>query len=133
MGKARSFVHSAALHATVMTIATGFLSLRTFASTQIVPGSLDVRWQQGAQDCKITTEESLQVHAYNPQNVHPPSESLRELRRQLYLSFDWLGSALLIDTGAIADAQKMPLADLVLKLLPREGKRETAAARGAYS
>jgi hydroxyacylglutathione hydrolase len=119
-GKARSFAHSAALHATVMAIATGFLSFQTFASTQIVPGSLDVRWQQGAQDCKITTEESLQVHAYNPQTYI--------LRQSLCASFEGnfiylligLDQALLIDTGAVADPQKMPLAKQVLELLPEK-------------
>ena len=123
-GKARSFAHSAALHATVIAIASGFLSLRTFASTQIVRGSLDVRWQQGAQDCKVTTEESLQVHAYNPQTYI--------LRQSLCASFEGnfiyllIGSdrALLIDTGAIADPQKMPLADQVLKLLPEKGNEK---------
>jgi hypothetical protein len=100
-----------------MAIATGFLSLKTFASAQIVPGSLDVRWQQGAQDCKVTTEKSVQVHVYNPKTYI--------LRQSLCTSFEGnfiyllIGSdrALLIDTGAVADPQKMPLAKQVLELL----------------
>jgi hydroxyacylglutathione hydrolase len=108
------------LRATVMAIATGFLSLKASASAQIVPGSLDVRWQQGAQDCKGTSEETLQVHPYNSQTYI--------LRQSLCASFEGnfiyllIGSdrALLIDTGAIADPQKMPLAKQVLKLLPEK-------------
>jgi glyoxylase-like metal-dependent hydrolase (beta-lactamase superfamily II) len=95
-----------------------FLCLAARASSHIVPGSMDVRWHEGAQDCNATPEEPLQVHAYNAQTYI--------LRQSLCASFEGnflyllVGSdkALLIDTGAIADPQKMPLAKTILELLP---------------
>ena len=95
-----------------------FLCLAAGASSQIVPGSMDVRWHEGAQDCNATPEEPLQVHAYNAQTYI--------LRQSLCASFEGnflyllVGSdkALLIDTGAIAEPQKMPLAKTIVELLP---------------
>ena len=95
-----------------------FLFLAARASSQIVPGSMDVRWHEGAQDCTATPEEPLQVHAYNAQTYI--------LRQSLCASFEGnflyllVGSdkALLIDTGAIAEPQKMPLAKTIVELLP---------------
>jgi len=88
---------------------------------QIVPGSMDVRWNPGAADCKTDTQPPLQVHQYEPQTYI--------LRQNLCLSpegnflFLLIGDqkALLIDTGAIADAAKMPVAKTVLELLPQRG------------
>ena len=88
---------------------------------QIVPGSMDVRWNPGAPDCKTDTQPPLQVHQYEPQTYI--------LRQNLCLSpegnflFLLIGDqkALLIDTGAIADAAKMPVAKTVLGLLPQRG------------
>ena len=88
---------------------------------QIVPGSMDVHWNPGAADCKTDTQPPLQVHQYEPQTYI--------LRQNLCLSpegnflFLLIGDqkALLIDTGAIADAAKMPVAKTVLGLLPQRG------------
>jgi hydroxyacylglutathione hydrolase len=88
---------------------------------QIVPGSMDVHWNPGAADCKTDTQPPLQVHQYEPQTFI--------LRQNLCLSpegnflFLLIGDqkALLIDTGAIADAAKMPVAKIVLGLLPQRG------------
>jgi len=88
---------------------------------QLVPGSMDVHWNPGAEDCKTDTQPPLQVHQYEPQTFI--------LRQNLCLSaegnflFLLIGSqkALLIDTGAIADAGKMPVAKTVLGLLPAHG------------
>jgi hydroxyacylglutathione hydrolase len=95
-----------------------FLCLDTRASSQIVQGSMDVHWHEGAHDCNAAPKEPLRVHAYNAQTYI--------LRQDLCLSFEGnfiyllIGSdkALLIDTGAIADPQKMPLAKTILELLP---------------
>jgi hydroxyacylglutathione hydrolase len=88
---------------------------------QIVPGSMDVHWNPGVADCKTDTQPPLQVHQYEPQTYI--------LRQNLCLSpegnflFLLIGDqkALLIDTGAIADAAKMPVAKTVLGLLPQRG------------
>ncbi len=103
---------------TIIAALAAFLCLATWASSQVVPGSMDVRWHEGAQDCNATPEELLQVHAYNAQTYI--------LRQSICASFEGnflyllIGSdkALLIDTGVIADPQKMPLAKTILELLP---------------
>lgn len=91
------------------------------AAAQLVPGSMDVHWDAGAADCTKVSLPPLQVHAYNQQTFL--------LRQNLCSTFEapflylLIGSseALLIDTGDVADSQKMPLAKTVLGLLPSAG------------
>src|SRR5437899_2458746 len=103
-------------------VATGmalsaFLLTATLAWSQPVPGSLDVHWNEGASDCSATPQDPLQVHKYEPQTFI--------LRQSLCADFEanfiylLIGSdkALLIDTGAVADPRKMPLAKTILELL----------------
>src|ERR1043166_2748949 len=94
------------------------------AASEPVQGSLPAQWNNGAEDCAAASEPSLQVHAYDPQTFI--------LRQSLCASFEGnflyllVGSdkALLIDTGAIADPEKMPLAKTILELLPdKDGKK----------
>ena len=94
------------------------------ASSEPVRGSLPAQWNAGADDCAAASQPPLQVHAYDPQTFI--------LRQNLCASFEGnfiyllVGSdkALLIDTGAIADPQKMPLAKTILELLPdKDGKK----------
>jgi hydroxyacylglutathione hydrolase len=85
-----------------------------------VPGSLDVHWDEGAADCGAAARQPLQVHRYEPQTYI--------LRQSLCASFEGnfiyllIGSekALLIDTGAIEEPEKMPLAKTVMELLPNK-------------
>ena len=100
------------------------LSSVASGSSEPVKGSLPAQWNIGAQDCAATSEPPLQVYAYEPQTFI--------LRQSLCASFEGnfiyllVGSdkALLIDTGAIADPQKMPLAKTILELLPdKDGKK----------
>jgi len=92
------------------------------ASAQVASGSMDVRWSEGAEDCKTAPPpELIQVHQYNAQTFI--------LRESLCATFEapfiylLLGSAraLLIDTGAVEDPKKMPLAETVMDLLPNVG------------
>ena len=88
---------------------------------RLVPGSLDVRWNAGADDCGAHPQPPIQLHEYEAQTFI--------LRQNLCVSpegnFIYLligrQKALLIDTGAIADPGKMPLAKTVLELLPTRG------------
>lgn len=87
------------------------------AWSQVVPGSMDVHWDQGAANCKTNSQPSLQVHRYNPQTFI--------LRENLCATFEapfmylLIGSsrALLIDTGDVEEASKMPLAQTVMQLI----------------
>jgi hydroxyacylglutathione hydrolase len=89
--------------------------------SQIVPGTLDVHWNEGAKDCKRSPQPPLQVHAYNPQTFI--------LRENLCSTFEapfiflLVGSskALLLDTGDVSDPKQMPLAETVLSLIPTVG------------
>ena len=88
---------------------------------QLVPGSMNVHWNEGAANCSGNQLPPLQVHEYNPQTII--------LRENLCATFEapflylLIGStrALLIDTGAIADPAIMPLANTVMGLLTKDG------------
>jgi glyoxylase-like metal-dependent hydrolase (beta-lactamase superfamily II) len=89
-----------------------------------VPGSLPAQWNVGAENCAASPQPPLQVHAYEQQTfILRQSPCVNPEANFLYLL---IGSqkALLIDTGAVADPKKMPLAQTVLSLLPsKDGVR----------
>jgi len=88
---------------------------------ELVPGSMDVHWHEGAPNCAGSSQPPLQVHQYNGQTFI--------LREDLCSTFEapfiylLIGSkkAILIDTGDVADPGQMPLAKTVLSLLPGDG------------
>src|SRR5215831_15069508 len=88
------------------------------AWSQTVPGSMDVHWNAGTSDCATSSKPLLQVHRYEAQTFI--------LRQNLCANFEGnflyllIGSerALLIDSGAVADAARMPLPTTVQELLP---------------
>jgi len=100
---------------------SGLLLAHTVALAQIVPGSMDVHWQPGAKDCSATPEKPLQVHAYNLQTFILRQSLCADVEGNLIYLLIGSERALLIDTGAVADAEKMPLARLVMELLPARG------------
>jgi len=84
---------------------------------------MDVHWNQGSEDCVKNPQPPIQVHQYNAQTF-----ILRESLCATYEApFIYLligkTKALLIDTGAVADAKTMPLAQTVISLLPKGGSR----------
>jgi len=89
--------------------------------SQLVPGSMEVHWNGGSPDCAKNPQPALQQHAYNTTTFI--------LRENLCTTFEapfmylLIGSskALLIDTGDIADAKVVPLAETVMVLLPGDG------------
>ena len=98
-------------------------SILSPAHSQIVPGTMDVHWNEGSKDCIKNPQPPLQVHRYNAQTF-----ILRESLCATYEApFIYLligkTKALLIDTGAVADAKTMPLAQTVISLLSNEGSR----------
>jgi hydroxyacylglutathione hydrolase len=88
---------------------------------QIVPGSMDVHWNEGSPNCANHPQPPLQLHPYNSRTF--------VLRESLCTTFEapfvylLIGStkALLVDTGDVADPKVVPLADTVMHLLPGEG------------
>jgi hydroxyacylglutathione hydrolase len=112
------------------TLAKAVLSLATMlccaapARSEPVPGPLPAQWNIGAEDCAVSPQAPLQVYTYEPQTfIFRQSPCADPEANFLYLL---VGSqkALLIDTGAVADPVKMPLAKTVLSLLPlKDGVR----------
>jgi len=47
-----------------------------------VPGSLDVQWNEGAEDCKTATMAPIQVHQYEPQTFILRRASVRISKRR---------------------------------------------------
>lgn len=86
---------------------------------QVMTGSMEVKWREGASDCQKNPQPPLQVHRYN-ERTFILRESLCATLEGPFL-YLLLGSqrALLIDTGAVSDAQAMPLARVVRGLLPQ--------------
>jgi len=98
-------------------------SILSPAHSQLVPGTMDVHWNEGSEDCIKNPQPPLQVHRYNAQTF-----ILRESLCATYEApFVYLligkTKALLIDTGAVADAKTMPLAQTVISFLANGGSR----------
>jgi len=91
------------------------------AKAQLVPGSMDIHWNEGSANCAKDPQPPLQQHPYNTRTFI--------LRENLCTTFEapfmylLVGStkALLIDSGDIADPNVVPLADTVMRLLPGDG------------
>jgi hydroxyacylglutathione hydrolase len=84
---------------------------------------MNVHWNEGSKDCVKNPQPPIQVHRYNADTF-----ILRENLCATYEApfiFLLIGKtkALLIDTGAVADAKTMPLAQTVISLLASEGSR----------
>jgi len=100
----------------------GLLSAQVYADP--VPGDMTVQWDAGAANCQAHSSHPLQVHRYD-QNTYILRESLCQTYEGPFV-YLLIGAsrALLIDTGDVTDASKMPLASTVLGLLPTvNGKR----------
>jgi len=98
-------------------------SIISSVDSQIVPGTMDVHWNAGSEDCIKSPQPPLQVHRYNAQTF-----ILRESLCATYEApFIYLligkTKALLIDTGAVVDPKIMPLAQTVISLLANDGSK----------
>jgi hydroxyacylglutathione hydrolase len=105
--------------ATLLTLAAILFSASPVLA-EPVPGSLAAQWNIGAEDCAASPQPRLQVHTYEPQTFilrQSPCASFEANFIYLLVGSD---KALLIDTGAVADPQAMPLAKTVLELLPEK-------------
>lgn len=88
---------------------------------QPVPGSLDVHWNEGAADCAAAPQDLLQVHAYEPQTIILRQSPCADFEANFIYLLIGSDKALLIDTGAVADPDRMPLAATISTLLPEQG------------
>src|SRR4030095_3058656 len=98
-------------------------SILSPAHSQLVPGTMEGHWNEGSDDCFKNPQPPIQVHRYNAQTF-----ILRENLCATYEApFIYLligkTKGLLIDTGAVADANTMPLAETVISLLANGGSK----------
>jgi glyoxylase-like metal-dependent hydrolase (beta-lactamase superfamily II) len=103
------------------TLVTGLLLLALHAWGEPVPGSLDVHWSEGAEDCKQATLPPLQVHQYEPQTYILRQSFCADFEAPLMYLLIGADEALLIDTGAVADTPQIGLTKTVMDLLPNKG------------
>jgi hydroxyacylglutathione hydrolase len=95
-----------------------WLSPPSLAPAQLVPGSMDVHWNAGASDCAATPQPRLQVHPYNSTTFILRENPCSTAEAPFLYLLVGSSKALLIDTGDVADAGKMPVAQTVMDLLP---------------
>lgn len=98
-----------------------FLIVSTAAFSHVVPGSLDVHWNEGAKNCAAAPQAPLQVHVYEAQTFILRQSPCADFEANFLYLLVGSSKALLIDTGAVGDRSRMPLADTVLRLLPDVG------------
>lgn len=87
----------------------------------LATGSMDVKWDAGAEDGHAGPHAPIQVHSYNAQTFIL-RENLRDTWEAPFM-YLLVGSrqALLIDTGDISDPKVAPLEQTVMALLPGDG------------
>jgi hydroxyacylglutathione hydrolase len=112
-------VLSLALAKTLLSLAT-ILYCGKSAWSEPVPGSLPAQWNIGAENCAPSPQAPLQVHAYEPQTFILRQNPCADPEANFLYLLVGSQKALLIDTGAVADPNKMPLAQTVLSLLPHK-------------
>jgi len=88
---------------------------------QMVPGTMDVQWNEGAPDCAKSPQPPLQVHAYNAQTFILRENPCATAEAPFMYLLIGSSKALLIDTGDVADPKQMPLARTVFSLLTKDG------------
>src|SRR5215213_5226362 len=102
-----------------LTVALLLLAARAWGDP--VAGSLDVRWDDGSEDCEKATAAPIQIHRYEPQTIILRQSFCSDFEAPLIYLLIGDDEALLIDTGAVEDPAKMPLAKTVMELLPSKG------------
>ena len=103
-------------------LAVGFLFLAARAWSDPVPGSLDVHWNEGAEDCDKATMAPIQVHQYEPQTFILRQSFCSNFEAPLLYLLIGEEEALLVDTGAVPDSPQMPVVKTVMDLLPDKGE-----------
>ncbi|HKU17612.1 MAG TPA: MBL fold metallo-hydrolase [Steroidobacteraceae bacterium] len=101
-------------------LVVGTLLLAARAWGEPVAGSLDIHWNEGAEDCGKALHEPLQVDRYEPQTLILRQSLCSSFEAPLLYLLIGADEALLIDTGAVEDAAQMPLAKTVMDLLPEK-------------
>ena len=118
----RRFV-SRSSDATLLMLA-GILLLALPAWAEPVSGSLPTQWNIGAEDCAASPQPPLQVHTYEPQTFILRQSPCANFEANFIYLLIGSDKALLIDTGAVADPQAMPLAKTIMELVPEKDHKK---------
>jgi len=102
-------------------LVVGLLLLAMRAWSDPAPGSLDVHWSEGAEDCDKAKLAPIQVHEYEPQTFILRQSFCADFEAPLLYLLIGEEEALLIDSGAVPDSAQMPLVETVMGLLPDKG------------
>lgn len=105
--------------ASLALLALSLLFTSSSARSQLLPGSMDVHWNEGASHCAANPQPPLQVHPYNPATFILRENPCATAEAPFMYLLVGSTKALLIDTGDVSDPTKMPLAQTVLALLSR--------------
>ena len=109
--------------ATLLMLA-GILLLALPAWAEPVSGSLPTQWNTGAEDCAASPQPPLQVHTYEPQTFILRQSPCANFEANFIYLLIGSDKALLIDTGAVADPQAMPLAKTIMELVPEKDHKK---------
>jgi len=101
-----------------LTVVLAACSVSSTGHAQLVPGMMDVHWNIGSEDCVKNPQPAIQVHRYNSQTFILRQNPCATYEAPFLYLLVGKNRALLIDTGAVADAKAMPLAENVISLLP---------------
>ncbi|HEV2111353.1 MAG TPA: MBL fold metallo-hydrolase [Gammaproteobacteria bacterium] len=91
------------------------------ARADLAPGSMDMHWDAGAEDCATGKAPPIEVHAYNADTYILREDLCATWEAPFMYLIIGSKQALLIDTGDVADPKLMPLASTVMGLLPAAG------------
>ncbi len=105
--------------ASLALLAASLLLTPSPARSQLLPGSMDVHWNEGASDCAANPQPPLQVHPYNPTTFILRENPCATAEAPFMYLLVGSSKALLIDTGDVPEPNKMPLAHTVLAVLAR--------------
>ena len=101
-------------------LAVGLLITCPPATSQLIAGSMDVHWNEGASDCGKSSQPPLQVHPYNSRTFILRENPCATAEAPFMYLLVGSAKALLIDSGDVGDPKQMPLAQTVMALLPLE-------------
>lgn len=85
------------------------------------PGSFPMHWNEGAQNCAKEPPPPIEAHAYDPDTFILRESLCATFEGNFIYLLAGTSRSLLIDTGAVADLEQMPLARTVMDLLAIAG------------
>lgn len=85
---------------------------------------MDAAWNQGSADCAKNPQPPLEVHTYDSRTFVLRENLCSTVEAPFLYLLIGSTKAVLIDSGDVADAKAMPLAETVMHLLPDEGSNK---------